>query len=545
MKRGFSTGRLVGTKGAGASLLALTALLPAAAQTIDLGAGGVSASSTGAGAAVGGSGLQLPGAARSLRLTARLGVTETVTDNALLSPTDRRVEAITQPSAGVSLRSTGGRVRGFLDYTLTGLLYARGTSGNTLQNALNASLTGELVEKRVFVDVAGTISQQSISALGTQSVDPALASSNRTEVRTLRVSPFVQGLVPGIANYEARVARTVTRTTSSLVSNVTTTLASVQATGLRAGWVNWSANASHQTYSYSAGRDNESDRANGLLILTVDPQLRFTLNAGYESSNFSTLDKQGRVTYGLRSDWTPSVRTSVAADFQRRVFGNAYTVSAAYRTPRSAWLYSDVRDVSATGLTAAVGAQTTQFDLFYSVLASTYPDPVLRRARVNELLLSLGIDPAAPVVSVASGYLASAATVRRLQQLSFTLLGLRDTLTLLATRSDAQRIDTMAASSSDFATFGRLRQQGLSANLSHRLAPQSSVSFVYSQQRNEGSEASSSGPQATVLRSAIATLSTAVNMRTRASLSARHTRFTSNASPYHESAVIANVSLQF
>ena len=90
-----------------------------------------------------------------------------------------------------------------------------------------------------------------------------------------------------------------------------------------------------------------------------------------------------------------------------------------------------------------------------------------------------------------------------------------------------------------------MRQQGLSVNLSHRLAPRSSVSVVYSQQRNEGSEASSSGSQATVLRSAIATLSTAVNVRTRASLSARHARFRSDAISYHESAVIANVSLQF
>ena len=490
------------------------AVVPAAAQTIDAVGVGIGAvpSITGAlpDAAVAGSGLQLPGTGRSLRVVPRLSISETITDNATLSSTDRRADAITRPSAGVQMLSTGGRVRGFLNYTLTGVLYARGTSSNTLQNSLNTASTTELIERRAYVDVASTISQQAVSALGTQSVDPALAATNRTEVRTLSVSPYLRGQVAEIANYDLRATRLTTHTTSALVSNVTTTSLSARLTGVGTRRLNWAADASRQVYDYSAGRRSESERVNGLLLLTVDPQLRFTLNVGRETTDLASLQKESHITYGLRMNWLPSVRTSLTAEIQQRFFGKAYTVSFSHRTPRSAWLYSDVKDVSATGLNAGVGVQDTL--------------------------------PATPVTT---GFLASSATVRRLQNLSFTLLGIRDTLTFSATRSDAQRIDTVVRSNDDFATFSRLVQQGFGVNYSHRLTPQSNLALALTQQRNAGGGSTVSASQSTTLRSAIATLSGPVGYRLRGSLSARHSRFDSAASPYRESAVIANLSLQF
>ena len=209
---------------------------------------------------------------------------------------------------------------------------------------------------------------------------------------------------------------------------------------------------------------------------------------------------------------------------------------------RSAWAYSDMKDVSATGLNAGVGVQGTLFDLFYNAFASREPDPAARTALVNTFLLSNNLNPATPVTT---GFLASSATVRRLQNLSFTLLGIRDTLTFSATRSDAQRIDTVVRSNDDFATFSRLVQQGLGVNYSHRMTPQSSLALAFTQQRNAGTDSIVGASQSTTLRSAIATLSGPVGYRLRGSVSARHSRFDSAANPYHESAVIANLSLQF
>ena len=550
MMRGSSIGRPCGNQGAGVTLLALMVAVPVAAQTIDgVGLGvGLAPSIAPAlpGGIAAGGGLQLPGAGRSFRLVPRVSITETITDNATLSSTNRQVEAITQPSVGVSILSSGGRVRGFFNYTLTGLLYARGTSPNTLQNALTSTSTTELIEKRAYVDVTSTISQQAVSALGTQSVDPALAAANRTEVRTLSVSPYLRGQVADLASYELRAARTATHTTSALVSNSTTTLVSARLTGTGVGRrVNWAADASHQVYEYSAGRRTEADRVNGLLLLTVDPQLRVTLNAGGETSNLAALEKDSRFVDGLRADWLPSPRTTLVADIQQRFFGKAHTLSFAHRTPRSAWLYTDVKDVSATGLAAAAGSQNTLFDLFYNsaIFVSREPDPAARRALVDAFLLGNGLNSATPVTT---GYLASSATVRRLQQLSFTLLGIRDTLTFRATRSDAQRIDTVIRGNNDFATFGRLQQQGLSVNYSHRLTPQSSLGVILAQQRNTGSDSTSgSASQSTTLRSAVAILSGTLGYRLRGSLSARHSRFDNATAPYRESSLIANLSLQF
>ena len=549
MTHGALIRRPVGKKSAGLSVLALVAALPVTAQTINgagIGIGGMPLIATDAlpGVGVAGSGLQLPGAGLRFRVVPSLSISETITDNATLSSTDRQAEAITRLTAGVGILSTGGRVRGFFNYALTGLLYARGTSPNTLQaqNSLNTSSTTELIERHAYVDVASTISQQAVSALGTQSVDPALGTGNRTEVRTLSVSPYLRGQVPEIANYDLRATRVTTHTTSALVSNTTTTLLSAGLTGVGTRRLNWAANASRQIYDYSAGRRTESDRVNGLLLLTVDPQLRFTLNAGREASNFSTLDKESRAIYGLRMDWLPSMRTSVVAEVQQRFFGKAHTFSLSHRTPRSAWIYSDTKDVSATGPNAGVGVQGTLFDLFYNAFASREPDPVARTTLVNAFLLSNGINPVTPVTT---GFLASSATVRRLQSLSFTLLGIRDTLTFSANRSDAQRIDTVVRTNDDFSTFGRLVQQGFGVNYLHRLTPQSNFVLALTQQRNAGAGSTVSASQSTTLRSATATVSGLVGYRLRGSVSARHSRFDSATSPYHESAVIATLSLQF
>jgi hypothetical protein len=105
-------------------------------------------------------------ARRGFSITPTLSVTETLTDNALLSSSDRRADLVSQVSPGIRMSSTGGRFRGFLDYSLTGIVYANNSHGNDLQNALNGAFNVEAIEKWAFVDVSANISQQLISAYG-------------------------------------------------------------------------------------------------------------------------------------------------------------------------------------------------------------------------------------------------------------------------------------------------------------------------------------------------------------------------------------------
>ena len=131
-------------------------------------------------------------------------LTETLTDNGNLT-TDRQPDLINEASVGLRASANTARLKGYLDYSLRGLIYTKGTADNQIQNSLAAFGTAELLESRVFVDVEAGISQQLISAFGTQSPDSALGNANRTEVANYALSPYVRGRLGAAAQYELRL----------------------------------------------------------------------------------------------------------------------------------------------------------------------------------------------------------------------------------------------------------------------------------------------------------------------------------------------------
>ena len=87
----------------------------------------------------------------------------------------------------------------------------------------------------------------------------------------------------------------------------------------------------------------------------------------------------------------------------------------------------------------------------------------------------------------------------------------------------------------------QVRQRGLHVDVSHRLTPLSSISFIVSTQRTQGDLAS----QESTLNSLSTTWSTRTGPRSTLSAGARWVDFDSNAQPYVERALFANLRLQF
>lgn len=511
-----------------------------------LGAGPVSGAGPVTGGTLGtvGAGLLGTPSGRSFRITPRVALTETLTSNATLTATDPRADLITQVTAGVQMASTGGRLRGFVDYALTGVHYARGSAGFNTQNNLRAALTAEVLERRGFIDVDANVSQRSVSAFGTQSSDPALANANRTEVRTYRVSPYLRGAIADAATYEARLTRTGSNVAASNVSNVSTSTASLLLGGAGGGArkFNWSADASRQVVDFSSGTRRESDRLNGVLIYIPVPELRLSLIGGREANNFASVDKTSRNVYGARLNWIPSPRTSAVAEAQRRFFGNSHVLSLSHRMARSAVLVSDTRDVVVSGTQADGGVRATVFDLYFLQFSRIEPDAVLRAALVNDFLRANGLDPQA---LLPFSLVTSAISLQRLQQLSFTWFGLRDTLTLVGTRTNTQRLaNSVTSGAGDLSTFSGIRQQSVAATLTHRLTPISNLTATLLQTQSAG-DSTTATVQSTRLRSANLSWSMRINPRAAATLSARHQRFDSTTGSYNESALIANLNLTF
>jgi len=475
---------------------------------------------------------------RTFSVVPSLLINERLTDNSRLVTNSKEWDLVSQVTPGIHIDSRGGRVKGFFDYALTGIAYARNSASNEFQNSLNSFVNLEAVENWAFVDFRANISQQVISAYGTRTADSSLINSNRTEVRTFGISPYVKGRLAGSADYEVRLTQYWSRNSTTESANYDSSLATVRLTGDTDHRIlSWAADASHFAYNYRAGRKSVDDIVHAILYVAPNPQLRLSLIGGRESTNITSAEKETNNTPGIGVDWQPTERTELSGRLERRFFGPYHSLSFVHRTPRTVWRYVDTQDVS-TGFGQPVpGSLGTAYDLFYAQFASIQPDPVQRAALVNDFLRLNGI---APTTQVFTGSLASAPTRQRRQELSFALLGVRDTITFAASQTKGLRLDNTVAIADDFANNNLVNQRGFGIGVSHRLTPTAALSLLGSIDRTSGSVTS----QTTTLRSINLYWTDQLGPRGTFSLGAHHSSF-SSATPYEENAVTVTVALSF
>lgn len=473
-------------------------------------------------------------------VTPRLTVTETITDNVSLSSANPQSEQITEITPGLRINIAGSRLKTYFDLDVSRVIYTQNTSESStqIQNALNTFGTFEAVDNWAFVDFSGTISRQSVSAFGAQSADNTSVNANQAEVSDYRISPYVRGRLGYMADYEVRYSRSTTRSDSATASGVDTADTSAKLSGNSAFRnLGWSADASQQTVRYSAGRATEADRLNLGLTYTLTPQLNVFVSGGREANNFVTLDKESSSSTRLGLNWAPSDTTKLTASRSRRPFGDAHNLSFEHRSARTVWRFTDSKDVSTTPSQTGFGSIGNVYDMLFSQFASTEPDPIARAALVNAYLQAYGINPAATVVS---NFLSSALSVQRSQNLSFSLLGLRDTITFIATRTQSKRLDTVSTALDDLANGSQVRQNGFNVNYAHRLTPDYSLGVSWSQQNTSGDNKTPD----TRLRSLNLNVAGRVGKRTSVVVGVRHVVF-DGPSPYSETAVTGNLNVQF
>ncbi|WP_298234386.1 TIGR03016 family PEP-CTERM system-associated outer membrane protein [uncultured Azohydromonas sp.] len=467
-------------------------------------------------------------------LELRLGAMQTFTDNVDLATTDKRADAITRLSPGLRWVSRAGRVRGFVDYSLNTLTYAR--SGDTdLRNALAANATAELLEQRAYLDAQAVISQQSVNPLDAQSVDPQVGRDNRTEVRTLSLTPRVQGRLGDVAQWDASLGYQASHATSSSVSNFSSTSAQARlGNGEALTALRWSLQAAHVARRFNGGRSTAEDSLRGVLDYRVNHELSAGAIVGWESTDIISTTKESHVTRGLRLSWIPSERTQLSAEVERRFFGTAHNVGFLYRLPRAVLSFSDVRSLSNGVGQPSTVTQGTWYDVF-SQQFSGVPDSQ-RDVLVQAALRERGINASPDELQ---SFLSSGVTVNRQQQLAFAWLLPRDTIAFALQQSDARRISSLVAGTDVFSSFSNVRQRGYSLTLAHRLTPLSTLTLGFMQRQASGDAVE------TKLRSMTATWSTQLNTRASFSLLGRHARFSSTTEPYTESALMGTFTTIF
>ncbi len=505
----------------------------------DLGIGYGSASGnlhdvgSGGGGGAGGSG------GRGFYIVPTFSANATLTNNVNLSATDKESDLIIGVSPGIQMGGQSGRVRGFLNYALTGNFYARNDDSSSFTNFLNASVNAEAVENWLFIDANASISQQFISPFGTQSPNVGLNNSNRTEVTTVNVAPYVQGQIAGQVNYVGRAFYTFTDSGTSQAANSTVwgALLGFDST-TRWSRLSWGLDFTYREAKFS-GQRSEFDQLNVLsLNYAVTPELRVSVRGNVETSNLTTFDTETTSGWGGGLRWTPSPRTNLVLEYDQRVFGNSHLFSFDYRTPRTVWAISNRQGLSTGQFNSGRGNPGSPFDLLFAQFAAIEPDPVARAQLVNNFLRANGIDPNS---ALNTGYLPNQVVLERRQEGSVSWLGQRSTVIFNVYQTQSENVAAAALDPNDpFSGGNTIKWRGASATWSHRLTPRATLSVSGSGQRTT----QDFGDQETTLWTGMAMWSNQVAQRVSVSLSARYQTQSGTAS-YNEAALLATLNMTF
>jgi uncharacterized protein (PEP-CTERM system associated) len=419
------------------------------------------------------------------KVTPSLNLKETYSDNVGLSNAGGDSDFITQISPSLSVTGTGAHLRLYGSYTMQNMFYANNGSRNRISNQLNANTNAELLEDLFFVDGIASISQQNISAFGAQTTDNVNYNSNRTDVITYSISPYIRYKFGSFASTEARythnsVSTGVAGFSDSQVDSATISLTS----GSRFRSVGWGLSLNQQHRDYGNGnsmRPVDTETFSGHLSYAVTPELRLIATGGYENNNYLSLNGKNPAgafwTTGF--SWNPTKRTSISANIGKRFFGDTYSITASHHTRGTVWNLGYNEDVTTTQsqfLAPATIDTTAYYDKYFS---STIHDPIIRQQYVAALIKFIGAPSsfAEPV-----NYLTNSYFLQKRLQASVTIIGVRNTLVLSVFDSrrqaqTGQTLDSLFGSSNPTLNDNNTEQVGVSTFWSWKISPHTNANF--------------------------------------------------------------------
>lgn len=486
-----------------------------------------------------------PSFAGDWKITPTFAVNETATNNLYLSSSNAKSALISDINPGISIDGKGGRAKLRLSYQMHNLFYSTDPSrNNQTQNSLNAFGTVEALENWLFIDARGNISQQSISAFGASSASSSTntnINNNISETSTYQVSPYVRGSFGGVADYQLRYNWSTTSTQAGSAFDSTTKewIASLKGAARLANF-GWAVDGSAMTFDQGNLRSKEDNRIRGVLSYQISPQFQVSLIGGREENNYQSLNKEGFNNYGAGFEWLPTERTRMDFSREERFFGPSNTFSFSHRTARTAWKMSSSKDVNSQQGQQSVNLGTN-YDLLYSIFSPAFPTPEAAAAFVNAYLLANGISPNA---QLQSGFLTNQTVVQQLRNLSFALLGARNTVTVAAAQNDSQNLTVLnglGVGIGSGPSQNNVNQISASISWSHKLTPKSSLIGTISRSNSKGT-----GTNTLETTQQLMSLNfvTSLGPKTNAGVGARHV-ISDGTTDYSETALTATMSHRF
>jgi uncharacterized protein (PEP-CTERM system associated) len=322
-----------------------------------------------------------------------IGLTETLTNNVNLTPSAKaQSDLITTLVPQITINEQGAHasLNGYLAAPIE--LYARTTQNDTLYPSIGLIGKLEALQRFFFVEAAVSASQEYLTPFGAQPVDLTNTTANRYTTWSYRVSPYIQGILPGDVRYQLRnnnlwnnFYSAPTTTPNVYYDQWLGNVASPVAT------FGWAADYVGDWVKFEGQGPLVSNLVRGRLLYRPDPQLQLSASGGYEDNRYTFTDYRGPI-YGVGLRWTPSPRANLVANIEHRFFGSSYLLSFDDRGPLSIFSFRAARDITSYPQQFLSLPATGNVPLLLdAIFSSQYPDPAQLQQFVASLIQDRGL----------------------------------------------------------------------------------------------------------------------------------------------------------
>ena len=485
-----------------------------------------------------------------IRVVPGLDLRERYTDNvALAREGQERGRFVTEIAPNLSIASNSPSLQLSASYHFRYFVFndngAQDTQRHT--NHLTADAKARLVPELLYLDAGASVEDQAVSAFGPQDTGNPYVGTNRTEVRTWRISPYAVHQFGGTARAILRYAHdsATSETTGFGKSDSDTAVFSLQSGVNFRRWA-WSIDASHQVLDDSIAQESETSNASATLRWNMSQEFSISVTGGYDKYDFNSHEGATEGSFWrVGFAWQPSPRTSLAASIGDRFFGRTYYLAANHRSRNTVWDISYNEEVTTTRSQFFLPAAVDTAALLDRLFTPLYPDPLLRRLAVMAYMRATGLPPALAdrVNYLSNRYMLQkqlmATAMFRTARSGFTV-SLYDVRrrALSMFEADSRLLGNQLATLND-----HTRQRGVNSVWNWRVNPRSALNVSL---MNSRTESLTTGRTDDTHALGVA-LTRQFSPRLRAAAELRHARGTliSGDGNYRENSVSASVSMQF
>lgn len=416
-----------------------------------------------------------------ITFTPSMMVKETWTDNVNLSPdAQARSEFITELTPGFAVAARSQRMQLTARYQLRRFLYSDDDAPNLRDSGsnLNADLRARLVGDLLFLDASANRGQQTVSAFGQQFSDNPYSTSNRTDVSTWRVSPYLTQRFGSSAVLLARYTRDSVETGREGYGNTRADSYSLALSSPGERRIGWNLRYDRQNLTDRLAGDSSTESMGAGLSWRVLPTLTMSAGGGYDDNDYQALGGRTRGgNWNVGYQYSPSARTTLSMSVGHRYFGKSRSLSAMHRSRHTVWNIGFSESVTTTRSQYMLPAAVDTAELLDRLFTPNFPDPEQRRLAIAAYLQATGLPP---TLADDVNYLSNRYMLQKQFQVSAAFQGARSTLLLSIydTRREAlsvQQADSSLLGSSLFNLNDNTRQRGVAANLSYRVSTRASA----------------------------------------------------------------------